>query len=409
MAIIRPFKATRPVRDKAHMVVTRPFYTYKKNVLKAKLESNPYSFLHIINPEFDKKHKSEPNSKERFKAVKEKYEHFCKENYLIEEKQEALYLYRQSKKDYDFTGIITAASVDDYLNNVIKKHEETLTSRVEVFSSYLNIVEFNAEPVLLSYPKNEEISLFYNRYMENRSEYEFTTADQVKHEVWLIDSKADIDFLTKKFRTISSLYIADGHHRCSSSAHHAQFLRSQGKSKEETDDLLAYIIDDEQLKIWEFNRLVKDLGKHDIPSFLKALEKTYDIKELSSAEKPKQKFNFTLYLNKKWYSLKLKENCKKFKNAASKIDAQVLTDTILSPLLNIRDLKTDERINFISGEEGLAGIKKSVDKGTYQVGFCLYPVSFEEIKIISDLGLSMPPKSTWIEPKLRSGLTILKV
>lgn len=409
MAVIRPFKAVRPPRDKAHLLVSRPFYTYKKNVLKAKLESNPFTFMHIINPEFDKKHKSEPNSRERFMAVKEKYQNFLDKKYLVEEDTPTIYLYRQSKNEMSFTGIIAAASVDDYLNDVIKKHEDTLTSRVKVFSDYLDVVKFNAEPVLLSYPKNEKVVSIYNQILSERPEYEFTTADEVKHELWLVQHPKVIGELQNIYAQIDHLYIADGHHRSSSSALHAERLRNEGASREKTDDFLAYIIDDSQLKIWEFNRLVKDFGGMDSEIFLEDLKADFEVDEIKKAETPKHKYQFTLYLDKKWFMLTLKEKNRKFKSIQASIDAQVLTDFVLEPLLQISDLKTDERIAFLSGEEGIKGIKKSVDGGKFKAGFILFPVSFDEIKSISDAGATMPPKSTWIEPKLRSGMTILKV
>lgn len=409
MAKIKPFNAVRPVRDKAHLVVTRPFYTYKKNVLKAKLETNPYSFMHIINPEFDKKHRFENNTLERFTAVKEKYDAFLEQEYLKKDEQPAFYLYKQSKEEgLSFTGLIAAASVDEYLNDTIKKHEDTLTNRVEMFTNYLDVVKFNAEPVLLCYPKCDDIVESYQAIMEQRPEFEFTTTDCIKHELWLVKDQDKINDLQHLFGKVEHLYIADGHHRSSSSALHAQRLREQGAHHESTDGFMAYIIDDSQLKIWEFNRLVKNLGKHTFASFLSSLEDDFKVQQLKKGKAPEQKYDFTLYMDRKWYLLRLRDPIQE-ESIKSTIDAQVLTDKILEPFIGISDLKTDNRIEFMSGDLGVNGIKKAVDKGHFEAGFILYPVVFDEIRRISDAGLTMPPKSTWIEPKMRSGMTILKV
>ncbi|MFN6013902.1 MAG: DUF1015 family protein, partial [Flavobacteriales bacterium] len=230
MSKIAPFKALRPVRDKVHLVATRPYYSYKKNVLKAKLEDNPYTFLRIINPEFGSTVKTKPNSRERFGLVSEKYNEFIKEGILIRDKDAHLYIYRQTKDGHEFTGIIGGASVQEYENDLIKKHEATLTSREAMFTNYLDIVGYNAEPVLLSYPHNEGIDYLLNKYTKVRPEYEFTTTDRIKHELWVLPGDETVNMI-KAFEKLHATYIADGHHRSASSAGLKKLRVENGTSK----------------------------------------------------------------------------------------------------------------------------------------------------------------------------------
>ena len=403
MADIHPFKAVRPTRDKAHLVSTRPLATYKKHILKAKLEENPYTFLHIIHPEVDKNFKTKPNSVERFQAVKRRFMAFEEEGILFQDPTPAIYVYRQTKEGHAFTGLIAGASIAEYEADLIKKHEATLTSREEMFTNYLDIVGFNAEPVLLSYAASNPIEAFLNEATKARPEYEFSTTDRLKHELWMLDSEKTA-IIQSLFKQIPSLYIADGHHRSASSARLAEKMKDS--PFQNPDFFLAFLIDERSMQILEFNRLVKNLNGHSTDSFLETLSNSFDVKLLEEGRKPIQEHEITCYLDHKWYSLKCHPSISSSSDPVKSLDAQILTDVILNPILGIADLKTDPSISFVSGAEGLEAITNAVDKGQAKVGFVLFPIRMEQVKSVADHQLIMPPKSTWVEPKIRSGLTI---
>ena len=409
MAILHPFRAVRPARDKAHLVATRPVYTYKKSILKAKLEANPYTFIRIINPEYNEVIKTKPNSLERFKHVKLKFEEFYRRKILIQDENPALYLYRQTIQGQEFVGIIAGASNDEYRSDHIKKHEATLTSRELMFTNYLDTVGFNAEPVLLSYPKNNKLKQSYARIMKARPEYEFSTTDKIKHELWVV-SPEDEQKVQKLFDKIEYTYIADGHHRSASSVRLENTVSK--KEKKQFNNLryfLACFMDEESLKILEFNRLVKSLGKVKPKDLLLRLKDKFEIKQLSQATLPQKEHQIVMNLKNKWYQLDCKNEIIENGHPVSCLDAEILTQEILKPILGIQDLKTDANIDFVSGNLGLKGIVNPIKKGKAQLGFILFPTTMTQIKRVADHHMIMPPKSTWVEPKMRSGLTIYNI
>lgn len=409
MTKIAPFKALRPVRDKVHLVATRPYYSYKKNVLKAKLEDNPFTFLRIINPEFGTTVKTKPNSVERFNLVSEKYAEFIEEGILIKDQEAHLYVYRQTKGGHEFTGIVAGASVQEYEDDLIKKHEATLTSREAMFTNYLDIVGYNAEPVLLSYPHEQAIDDLLVKYTAARPEYEFTTTDRIKHELWIL-SVEDSASMIKAFEKLPAAYIADGHHRSASSAGLKKHRQSKGTSQFPNEDyFLAYFIDENRLKILEFNRLVKTLNNLTKDEFLKKLEESFVISALTGSSKPSHEHQMTMCLEGKWFELTCKPNIIDENHPVKCLDAEILTQSVLTPILGIHDLKTDENIEFISGAESIESFEDKIVKGKFKVGFVLYPVSMDQVKKVADAQLIMPPKSTWVEPKMRSGLTIYNI
>ena len=404
MALIRPFRAIRPQRDKVHLVATRPYYSYKKHVLKAKMEDNPYTFLHIINPEFNQKVSTKPNSKERFKLVKNRFDSFLKSGVLIKEKQPTLYLYRQHKDKHVFTGVIGGASVAEYQNGLIKKHEATLTSREEMFTSYLEEVGFNAEPVLLTYEGNDTINSIINTSTQERPEYEFTTTDHIKHEVWVLSQEHSTQ-LQNAFERIPCTYIADGHHRCASSASLAKNRLNNGQAVLGAENFLAYFVEENNLSILAFNRLIRSLAGYSKATFLHALAALGNLELLSEARTPLQEHEICIYIENEWYSLRLVDYLIEVDHAVNSLDSQMLTEFILKPLLGIEDLKTSDQVEFVPGNQELSVISASVDSGKFAIGFVLYPLSIEQVKKVADQHMNMPPKTTYVEPKLRSGLT----
>lgn len=407
MTKIKPFKALRPRRDLVHLVATRPYYSYKKNVLKAKLEDNAFTFIHIINPEFGSIIKTKPNSPERFQLVKNQYDKFIEEGILFEEENETLYVYRQTKNGHQFTGVVAGASVQEYEDDLIKKHEATLTSREAMFTNYLDIVGYNAEPVLMAHPHNEGVDDIINQVIQKRPEYEFTTTDRITHELWVMNSEEKNQTIAA-FEQIESCYIADGHHRSASSAALAK-LRKDNSNNVNKDFFLTFFIDEKRLKILEFNRLVKGLNGLEEDSFINKLGESFTVSKIENTQKPSKEHDITMCLRGKWYLLSCKENIIDKKHPVKSIDPEILTEFVLSPVLGITDLKTDQNIEFVSGAESLSSIEEKIIKGKFDVAFILYPVTMEQVMRVADHQMIMPPKSTWVEPKLRSGLTIYNI
>lgn len=406
MAQIRAFKAIRPVRNKVHLVATRPYYSYKKNVLKAKLEDNPYTFLHIINPEFGATVKTKPNSTERFLQVRQKFELFKQTGILQTDAQAHIYIYRQTKEDFAVSGFFVGVSVDDYLNGSIKIHEQTLTAREDIFTNYLETVGFNAEPVLLTYEGTEPIRNLLETYLSTRPEYEFTTTDRITHELWLMSAE-DTAFICDAFAQIPALYIADGHHRSASSVRYAQHLRAQNKPYPDAANyFLAYLVEEKAVQISAFHRLLKSTNGLALKGFEAILANEGLVERLPNACLPTNKHDIHIYMDKTWLRFSPNLNFINDQDPIETLDSFILSDLILKPIFGIIDLKTSDQVEFVPGNEALEKITESIDSAKFEVAFFLHPADIEDVKKVADAGLNMPPKSTWVEPKLRSGLTI---
>lgn len=410
MITIKPFRALRPPRDKAYLVASRSYLTYTEEELDDKLNNNPYTFLHVINPQKGRKLKLGP---ERYKLVKERFEENLADGVFKEEDQETYYLYRQVKDGNEYIGLIAAVSVQDYLEGRIKKHEKTITRREKMFTDYLEKTGFNAEPVLLSYKDDLRLDRIYAKYIEERSEYEFTSTDKVWHQLWLITDSDDCKQITKVFSEQKSLYIADGHHRCASSAMLSERLNQSDKPLKAKfhDYFMAFLVGEEHMKVYDFNRLVKNKTGKNGATILQELSRGFLIEPKGSSNcfKPEKLHELGMYLEGNWYKLVPKTGSFDPGDAIAHLDAEILSRNILHPVFGIADLKADKRVSFLPGTEGLPALQKAVDGGKYDVAFSLYPVTIEQIKRVSDENLTMPPKSTYIEPKLRSGLTVYKI
>jgi len=409
MSKIIPFKAVRPTRDKAYLISSRPSYSYNKKHLETKLEGNPFTFLHVINPEFREDDTTKPNTVERFEKVRDKYDEFKSLGYFTQDETPAIYIYRQITPTNTYIGVIAGASVDDYLSGKIKVHEHTLSQREEMFKKYLSVCKFNAESVLLTYKDNADIDAILEKYTHTRSEYEFTNTREVKHDLWLVTDQKDIDNLQNAFSNVQHSYIADGHHRVSSSVLYTQSLRVQGQNTEEDFNyFMAFYIAESKLRIFDYNRTVSSLNDLSVEGFLELIEKKFSVSKIGSTYSPTSLHNLSMYLDDVWYSLTIKNEFIDNENPVGCLDAQLLSDLILSPILGIHDLKTDNRVNFIEGTKGMDALQESVDSNKAKVAFGLFPVSIEQLKRVADTNNVMPPKSTWIEPKIRSGLTIFE-
>ncbi len=405
MSKIIPFKAVRTTPDKVALVTCRNYDDYSAAELASWLDFNPYSFLHVINPAYV--HSQKITLDKRFKGVAHKYQDFKNDGIFIEDEKAAFFVYEIQTKTQTFTGIVAGTSIEDYKNNTIKKHEDTLQYRVELFKDYLHQTGFNTEPVLITYPDNSAINSWITEKKKERPIYHFSTTNKEKHTLWKVDSDNEITWLTQQFESIPELYIADGHHRSAS----AELLHDQYQSEgnENLNYFMSFLIAETNVKIYEFNRIIRDLNGHSKDDFILKLSEHFIIK-LKEQElwKPQSKFEFGMYLDGAFYALFYKlENTKL--SLLENLDAQILYDKVLQPILGIEDLRNDERIEYIPGKQSILTIKELVDEGEFEVGFMLFPSDISEIKALADNNLIMPPKSTYIEPKFRSGLMVYEL
>jgi uncharacterized protein (DUF1015 family) len=413
MSKIIPFKAVRPTPDKVALVTCRNYDDYSSAELAAWLSFNPYSFLHVIHPAY--MHSQKITLDKRFKGVAHKYLDFKDDGIFMEEEKAVFFLYEIKTKTQSFTGIVAGTSIEDYKNNIIKKHEDTLQYRVEYFKDYLHQTGFNTEPVLITYPDSENLNNWISEKKKSAPIYNYATTNKEKHLLWKIDSDEEIQWLTTQFEKIPELYIADGHHRSAS----AEMLYDEDKhlGNENLNYFMSFLIAESQVKIYEFNRIIRDLNGYSKDDFLEKLSEHFIIKDKEQELwKPQSKFEFGMYIDGHFYALFYKQEstalssrAQSRENILQNLDAQILYDKVLLPLLGIEDLRNDERIEYIPGKQSISTIKELVDEGEFEVGFMLFPSDISEVKALADNNLIMPPKSTYIEPKFRSGLIVYEL
>jgi uncharacterized protein (DUF1015 family) len=405
MSKIIPFKAVRPTPDKVALVTCRNYDDYSPAELASWLDFNPYSFLHVINPAYV--HSQKITLDKRFKGVAHKYQDFKNDGIFLEDEKPAFFLYEIQTKNQSFTGIVAGTSIDDYKNNIIKKHEDTLQYRVELFKDYLHQTGFNTEPVLITYPDRPEINNWIFEKKKEQPIYHFATTNKEKHTLWKVDSELEISWLEKQFENIPELYIADGHHRSASAE--LLFDENNHPEKQNLNYFMSFLIAESNVKIYEFNRIIRDLNGHSKKDFLDKLADYFIIKSKEQELwKPQDKFEFGMYLDGSFYALFYKQENKN-PSIIENLDAQILYDKVLQPILGIEDLRNDERIEYIPGKQSILTLKELVDEGEFEVGFMLFPSDISEIKLLADNNLIMPPKSTYIEPKFRSGLMVYEL
>lgn len=410
MAVVKPFRAILPTKDKVHLVASRSVDSYNSFELRYKIQTNPYSFLRIIKPEFNENKKSKPNSPELLKKIKEKFSEFIHEGVFESDDKEAFYVYLQMKDNHSYSGIIGLSAIDDYLNGDIKIHEQTITDREEKLMHYLEVCDFNAEPVLICHPENAKITEAIELAQKTPPHFDFTTADKVRHKLWQLHDNALIKQIENGFQELGAIYIADGHHRSASSTLLGKYRRIQNPDytgKEPFNYFLCAYFSESQLHIYDFNRVVSDLNNWYEIDFIEKIKEKFDIVEKGEEiYKPMQLHNMSMYLGGKWYSLTLKPAFINENDPVGVLDAALLSEHILSPVLGIHDLKTDKRVVFVNGTKGMEELKSHVDGGKMKVAFGLYPVVMNQLKRIADNHCIMPPKTTYIEPKLRSGMLV---
>ena len=406
MAKIVPFKAVRPTRDKVCLVTCRSYEEYVNAELAAQLDFNPLSFLHILKPAYT--NQESVSFEKRYRQVHQKYEDFKNEVILVKDKKPALYIHKIVTKTQSFTGIIAGTSVADYQNDIIKKHEDIIAFRVRLLKEYMKYSRFNTEPVLMTYPDNKTIENWIFNCTQKLADFEFSTTKKEIHYLWKIEDTLEINWLQNIFEKTESLYIADGHHRTEA----LKLLSEENKGAENqaTNHILSYLIAENNVKIYEFNRLVKDLNGLSKEDFLLALAKDFIVNnKLQQPFQPTEKHQFGMYLDTEFYSLDLKSKNENFDTALDSLDTQILYKKVLLPILAIEDLRNDERIEYLSGKQSVQEVKNKIDQGEFEIGFIMYPSNISEIKALADANLIMPPKSTYIEPKFRSGLVVYEL
>jgi len=409
MVSFRPFKAILPTPQLAQQVVTRPFDSYSKEEVKLLLEEHEFSFLHVIVPVAEEMFQKQLSPEDRLRLGKKEFEHLLTAGALHQIEQAAYYIYRQTDLQGDvFTGIMGAASIHDYKNGLIKEHEATLEYKEVLLKEYLEVIDIHAEPVYLTVPDNAYLTELFSRLTHPPSDISLDLHGK-KHEIWIVNDLNDLSKIKQAFEATPAMYIADGHHRSASASLYGQ-ERMENNTRhmgtEAYNGFLAVVIPESGTRLYEFSRLVKDLGEHSPESFLKALQTSFTIEEVPSQQAaPSARHEFGLYLDGKAYRLKLKSHPPAEK-PLDNLDPQLLNVLIFEPLLHITDLRKDKRVKFVGGKANVNYLEKEVDSGKYKAAFLSYPVPFEQFKQIADAGLVMPPKSTWFEPKFPSALVI---
>ncbi len=411
MAKLFPFKGILPSPEITEQVVSRPFDKYSKKEVQEIVNENPNSFLNIIKPELANGKSTRPDNPEAQLKSREKFETFLANHILEQSSQNNYYIYRQVKPSFTYTGIIATISSADYHNGVIKIHEQTLAPKEEKLKDYLRVVGINAEPVMFTYPHQSTIDELVNELTKSKP-YAAFHFDDKEHFLWEVSAKESIERIQIAFESIERVYVADGHHRSASSVLLSEELAAEtGDSSGEApwSRFLGIFLPDHNLQLFEFNRLVKDTAGLTVLEIVDQLADDFEIQLVDQAVyKPHALHEISMYAQGHWYSLKLKHD-RQNSQLENKLDANLLSKHILGPVLQILDLRNDDRVSFLSGIQGAEELKRQVDKGNYAVAFGLYPVSMEQFFSFSDHGKIMPPKTTWFEPKLLNGLVIYDI
>ena len=413
MAKVKPFKGIRPPREMVTEVASRPYDVLNSEEARQEAEGNPKSLYHIIKPEINFEPGTDEHDPKVYDSAVENFNAFQQNGWLVQDENEHYYIYAQTMDGRTQYGIVVAANVDDYMSERIKKHELTRRDKEEDRMKHVRINNANVEPVFFAFPDNEVLENVIKTVTAKEAEYDFVAPDGFGHHFWVIDDAEMIEAITKEFANIPYLYIADGHHRTAAAALVGNEKAQQNPNHtgaEEYNYFLAVCFPASHLKIIDYNRVVKDLNGYNAEEFLALLEKNFYVEKKGTKEyRPIALHNFSLYLGGEWYSLTAKEGRYNDADPIGVLDVTISSDLILRDILGITDLRSDKRIDFVGGIRGLGELKRRVDSGEMAMALALYPVSMDQLMNIADTGNIMPPKTTWFEPKLRSGLVIHKL
>lgn len=410
MPKVKPFRGLRPPKDLVEQVESRPYDVLNSEEARAEAGNNEKSLYHIIKPEINFPEGTSEYDPRVYDSAAEQFEKFQKNGWLLQDEQENYYLYAQTMNGKTQYGIVLCAHVDDYMNGNIKKHELTRRDKEDDRMKHVRITNANIEPVFLAFRHNDVLADLIKKYAAQEPVYHFKApVDGFIHQFWVIDNKEDQNAITEEFAKMDSLYIADGHHR-SAAAARVGAEKGEKEGRGEHDYYMAVCFPAEQLTILDYNRVVKDLNGLSEEDFLKALEKNFTVACKGEENyRPQKMHEFSLYVGGKWYSLEAKPGTFNENDPIGVLDVDISSRLILDEILNIKDLRSDKRIDFVGGLRGLGELKRRVDSGEMKMALALYPVSMQQIMDIADSGNIMPPKATWFEPKLRSGLVIHKL
>lgn len=414
MATIKPFRGIRPPKELVEQVESRPYDVLDSEEARAEAGTNEKSLYHIIKPEIN----FEPGTSEYdtrvYKSAAEQFQLFQDKGWLVQDADEHYYIYAQTMNGKTQYGLVVGAYVQDYMTGVIKKHELTRRDKEEDRMKHVRVCDANIEPVFFAYPDNKVLDDLIMRYAQDEPEYDFIAPiDGFRHQLWVISANDDLETITREFAKMPSLYIADGHHRSAAAALVGAEKARQNPNhngREEYNYFMAVCFQASQLTILDYNRVVKDLNGMTAAQFLNALAADFTVEKKGEAEyRPQELHEFSLYLDNTWYSLKAKPGTYNDADPIGVLDVDISSRLILDKLMGIKDLRSDNRIDFVGGLRGLKELKRRVDSGEMRWALALYPVSMKQIMDIADTGKIMPPKATWFEPKLRSGLVIHKL
>jgi uncharacterized protein (DUF1015 family) len=408
VAVIRPFQALRPPVERADRVASVPYDVVNTNEARELAANDPLSFLHVSRPEIDLPDDVDPHSDQVYRKALENFQKLIEECPLVTESAPSIYLYRLIMGDHEQIGVVACCSIDEYDQDLIRKHERTRRDKEDDRTHHMLVLRAQTGPVFLTYRANREVETMMMETTMANAIFDFTAADGIQHTVWRVPDPVRF---VHAFREIPFLYIADGHHRAASAARARAELKEQSfghTGDEEYNFFLAVMFPDDQLQILPYNRAVRDLNGLSSTEFLEALRKAFDVKENGNPD-PASRGEWSMYLEGRWYTLRLPAGASAPQGIVDSLDVSILQDRLLDPILGIKDVRTDKRIEFIGGLRGSKELERLVNEGKAAVAFSLYPTTIEDLLRVSDAGEIMPPKSTWFEPKLRDGLLIHKI
>lgn len=407
MAIIKPFRALRPLKQHVGKVAAPPYDVMSVEEARRMSEGNPYSFLHISRPEIDLPLDIDPHDKRVYLKGRENLERFIREETLSLDAEESYYIYRQRMGSIIQTGLVVCASVDDYQGGVIKKHELTRADKEEDRVMHIDYLDANDEPVFYVYRNRPSINELVASQTMGEPLYDFTSDDSINHTVWAVTDREFISRVSEEFAGIKTLYVADGHHRSAAASRVRELRRNSNPNhtgREEYNFFLTVIFPDHEMNVMAYNRAVRDLNGHTLAEFINLVSRRFEITPMGVPVSPSRRHHFGMYVKGKWYGLVPKAGLVDESDPVGRLDVSILQEKLLSPVLGVRNPRTDQRIHFIGGSRGTEELERLVDSGEFKVSFSLFPTSIDELMALADAGRIMPPKSTWFEPKLRSGL-----
>ena len=415
MSVIKPFKALRPQSELVAKIASLPYDVVDTEEARKLAKDNPLSFLQVDKAEIDLDPSVDHYNQKVYEKARENLNQLIAKKVYLQEKKESMYIYRQVKEGREQTGLVVCASIEDYLQGVIKRHESTRPDKEEDRIKHIDFTNAHTSPVFLTYKARDEIKQLLKGWAEEKKPiYDFTSEDKISHTCWIIDAPQVISRLISAFAEVDCLYIADGHHRAAAAVKVGLKRREQVKNytgKEEFNYFLSVIFPHDELYIMPYNRVVADLAGNSEERFLQKVSEKFNLEKCVGREpyRPEERHVFGMYLNQRWYKLTAKRGTFKEEEIIDRLDVAILQNNLFGPILGIKDPRTDQRIEFVGGIRGLKELEEKVDRGGMKVAFSLFPTSIEELMAVAEAGRLMPPKSTWFEPKLRSGIFVHKL